>query len=142
MPDWAATFGEIHDARVARAITFRRAATHDGSGGAVYAADRTLTCGVEYKERGFDPERGVTYPFDNVQVQIWLRDYFSRSTDGATTVELTQFVSDIQGQVAAGDAEKYTRFIVDGASLKYENHAFEHRPDGVVYAAVLRLVAA
>lgn len=136
--NWTPTFDDIYQKKTTRDITVRVAT---GSGPS-YGADRTIKAGVRYREVGFDPERGVLYPQDRVEIILWLRDWFGRTVDGATNAELAQVVKDLKGDVREDTREHFTRYLVDGDTLKYENHAFDERPDGVVFAVIVRLKAA
>ena len=138
--DWAAVYRNVYSTRVARSATFRKAVLSGGK--ATYPTDRVLSVGVDYRAAGFDFVQRVQFPEDRVLVQVWLRDWFSRSVDGATDAELIQMVADLRGQVVAGDAELWSRWLVDGRTLKYQSHILEQRPDGVIFAATVTLAAA
>ncbi len=133
-------FDAVYTARLTRAITFRKAVLSGGA--ATYPSDAVLQVGVRYNTMGFDPFRGVLYPRNDVEVMIWLRDWFGRSTDGATNAELAQLVMDLRGAVVEGDPINYSRFLVDGQVLRYDGHQLDHRPDGVVYAVIVTLASA
>lgn len=136
--NWVPTFNNLFSLRTVRDITVRVAT---GSGPS-YAADKVVKAGVRYRDVGFDPERGVLYPQERVEVMVWLRDWFGRTTDGATDAELRQLVKDLKGDVQEGVREHFTRFVVDGASMKYDRHALDERPDGVVFGVIVTLQAA
>lgn len=133
-------FARMHEMAPSRTITFKRAVL---SGGVVtYAADVQLKVSIRYRDVGFDFERGVLYHQSRVEALIWFRDWFGRSTDGATAAELQDLVSKLKGDVKEGDPEHYSRFEVDGASLKYDSHQFDERPDGTLFAVLVVFQAA
>lgn len=139
--DWASAFSKLHSLRPSRAVTFKRATGMSGTS-VVYAADRSLKASVRYREVGFDAERGVLYPESRVEVLIWLRDWFDRTTDGATAAELSEMVTALKGDVKEGSPEHFSRFVVDGATYKYDRHALDERPDGTLFAVIVTLQAA
>ena len=141
MPDWDAVFSQVYASRIRRKVTFKRASGPSGSG-AAYAADRHIEAGVEYRTVGFDPQQGVFFPRNEVELQIWLRDWFERSADGASDAELLQLVIDLKGQVREGDRETWSRFVVDGVALKYDRHRFDQRPDGILFSVIVTVRAA
>ena len=140
MINMATVFDRLYSLRSTRKILFRKATL---SGGVVaYPTVLSLTASVHYREVGFDPERGVLYPMNRVELHIWFRDWFVRSTDPTTEGELKSLVRDLKGDVKEGDPEHHSRFIVDGATYKYDHHAYDERPDGVPFAVLVTLQAA
>lgn len=140
MPDWVQVFNNLYKVRTSRNIAFQKAILSAGQ--VAYNQDVTLAAGIRYRDVGFDPIRGVLYTEARVEVLIWLRDWFSRTTDGATATELQQLATDMKGDVKEGTREHYSRFVIDGTSLKYERHALDERPDGVIFAVIVTLQAA
>lgn len=138
--NWKATYDSLYRLRTTREIVFRRAVL---SGGQVsYPASTTFKAGIRYREAGFDPIRGVLYPESRIEVLIWLRDWFGRTEDGATPSEIRDMVVALRGDVLERSREHWSRFDVDGAVLKYDRHALDERPDGVVFAVIVTLQAA
>jgi hypothetical protein len=135
--DWDVVFDGLYQSRTIRGVTFRKAVLAGDQ--VTYPSERTLPAGISYLEVGFNPFRGVYYEQARVEVIIWLRDWFGRPEDGATDAELAQLVADVRGDVREGSREHWSRFVVDGALLKYERHRFDQRPDGVVFAVILTL---
>lgn len=138
--DFTVAFDAIYAGRVTRAITFQKAVLSGGV--ATYPANTILQAGVRYNKAGFDPFRGVVYQRDDIEVMLWLRDWFGRTTDGATDIELAQMIADLRGDVIEGSPEHYSRFLLDGQTLKYDSHQLDHRPDGKIYAVIVSLQAA
>lgn len=134
--DFASLFDNLFAARATRSITFREAISD-----VAFQPDRTIPAGIRYREAGFDFTRGVLYPENRVEILIWLRDWFARSTDGATAAELQALIASLRGDIKEGVSEHYSRFIVDGATYKYDSHAFDERPDGVLFAVIVTLQA-
>lgn len=147
MPDWNLIFDNHYKVRAVRNITFRKATGLDPftASAVQYGPDKTILAGILYESVGLRLNRGVLMPQDRIEIHIWLRDWFGRDNDVATPEELQAMVGELKGQVnvANGDKETYSRFLLDGSSaFKYSLHAWDHRPDGQVFAILIRLQAA
>jgi hypothetical protein len=139
-PDWIAVFNGLYAQKMTSDLTFRKAVLSGGK--ATYPAERTLPVGIRYIRAGFDFRTGVMYAEDRIEAILWLRDWFERTTDGATAAELTQMVADLRGDVVESSREHWSQFLLDGNTLKYDRHALDRRPDGVPFAIILMFQAA
>lgn len=142
-PNFDKHFDRIKSLRPERVVVFRKATAVDIATSTVTREPgRNIVAKVWDKPRTYDYNRGAYVIDDRTSLVIWFRDWFNRSNDVATPAEVAQMILDVRGKIREGDTERYSRWEIDGVSMKVESHSLIQRPDGQIYGARLWLVAA
>ncbi len=142
-PDFDRVFDTIKSHRPTRTVVFREAVSYSlASETVVYASDLQLPAKVLWRTDAgsLDFMQGVWQAEDEARLVIWFKDLTGNRT--ATNAEITDWTTRMKGQVGVTSREFYSRFVVDGRTLKTRALYPLERPDGKVYGLRIHLQAA